>query len=221
MADTVAVLLIIPGMVVATTIEIVAEFPSVTVPRLQLTGPVPLQLPWLGVLETHVTLPGKVSATMTPVAVLGPVFVTVIVYVRFSPTTSTGSGESALRIDRSADALTVVLSLSLLLPGTGSFTLEDTLAVLVIVPPSLGAVAVMVISGAGPTAKLARVQVIPRQLHPVPLAVAPVTPAGSVSVTLTLVAVLGPLFVTVRVYVRFWPTTTGSGASVLVMDKFA
>src|SRR5437870_1903994 len=36
------------------------------------------------------------------------------------------------------------------------------------------------------------------------------TPAGSVSLTCTDVASEGPLFVTVREYVRSWPTVTGS-----------
>ena len=51
--------------------------------------------------------------------------------------------------------------LVLLLPELGSFTMVDeTLAVLLIVPPADGAVTVMVIFGAAPGARLDRVQVI-------------------------------------------------------------
>ena len=102
--------------------------------------------------------PGSVSVTLTLVAVLGPLFVTVRVYVNVAPAV-TGSGESVFVIERSDEAVTVVLSLSLLLPGTGSLTLEATVALLVIVPPALGAVTIIVMTGAAPTPRLARVQV--------------------------------------------------------------
>ena len=71
----------------------------------------------------------------------------------------TGSGLSLLVIDRSAEAVTVVVSLAVLLPLLASLVAELTVAVLVIVPPSDGAVTTMVMAGAAPTARLARVQV--------------------------------------------------------------
>src|SRR5256885_8709972 len=91
---------------------------------------------------------------------------------------------------------------STLFPYTTLFR-SDTLAVLLIVPPSLGAVTTIVIAGAAPTARLGRVQVtMPPpylQVHPVPLALTKVTASGSVSLTLTEVAVLGPALLTLSV----------------------
>ena len=46
-----------------------------------------------------------------------------------------------------------------------------------------------------------------------------VVPAGTGSSMCTPAAASGPLFVTVSVYVRSWLTITGSGASVLVIDR--
>ena len=48
-----------------------------------------------------------------------------------------------------------------------------------------------------------------------------VTPAGSVSVTVTPVAPEGPELLMPSVYVSCWPWTTGSGESDLVSDRFA
>ena len=83
----------------------------------------------------------------------------------------------------------------------GSFWAPDTLAVLMMIPPEAGAVTVMVIDDAVPTARLTRVQVTTPlarlQVHPVPLALRKLTPAGRVSVTVIPVAVVGPLLVTV------------------------
>ena len=112
----------------------------------------------------------------------------------------TGSRESLLTIDKSATGVTVVFSVSVLLAGFGSETGELTLAVSIIVPLVVGAVTVMVIAGAAPKAKLARVQVTTPaawlQLQPEPEALMNVTPAGKVSVTVTEVAVLGPALLT-------------------------
>ena len=62
----------------------------------------------------------------------------------------------------------------------------------------------MVITGAGPGARLGlvHVSVTPEgglQVHPVPDPTAPVTPAGRVSVTVREAAVLGPALLTVIV----------------------
>ena len=54
-----------------------------------------------GLAEAKPAFFGIVSVTVTPVAAFGPLFVTVIVYVRFWPTCA-GSGESAFWIARSA-----------------------------------------------------------------------------------------------------------------------
>src|SRR5215831_20453520 len=51
---------------------------------------------------------------------------------------------------------------------------------------------------------------------PPPVALTNVTPAGSVSLTTTFAALDGPLFVTVRVYVRLVPAVTRSGPSLMM-----
>src|SRR5438309_1201784 len=101
--------------------------------------------------------------------------------------------------------MTVVVAVALLLVVSGSAVAALTEALLVMVPPSLGAVTVIVIvEGVPPVgARLARVQVtlalVPLHVQPVPEALWKVTPAGSVSVTLTVVAVEGPALLTLSV----------------------
>src|SRR5207237_434325 len=112
-----------------------------------------------------------------------------------------------------------------LLPPAGSPVAALTVAVSVIEPPVLGAVHVIVIEGAAPTAADARVHVTtwPATPHaqPVPVAETKVVPAGSVSVTVTVAAALGPAFETSTVYVSVAPAVTGSGASVIAIDRSA
>src|SRR5436190_982587 len=102
---------------------------------------------------------------------------------------------------------------------------EPTVAELWIVPPSDGAVTAIVIAGADPTARASRVQVTTPperpQLQPDPSADTNVTPAGSVSVTVTEAAAAGPAFFTTRRYVRSPPVSTGSGSSVPEIDRSA
>jgi hypothetical protein len=77
---TLAVLVIVPAALGVTTMVMVALAPLVSVPRLQVTVlPDRLQLPWLDEEETNVTLDGRVSVTLTFVAVPGPLLVMVIV----------------------------------------------------------------------------------------------------------------------------------------------
>ena len=79
-ADTVAVFVIVPAVAVdVTTRVIVAEAALFMVPRVQMTGPVPVQVPWLGVAKQgHARRKG--STTPTPVdAAVGPALVTEIV----------------------------------------------------------------------------------------------------------------------------------------------
>src|SRR5437016_3132369 len=118
----------------------------------------------------------------------------------------TGSGEALLVIERSATARTMVVTVALrLLAGFESTSWASTVAALVIGPPSLGAVTVIVIvEGVLPVgARLARVHVtlalVPLHVQPAPLALWKVTPAGSVSVTVTLLAVEGPALLTLSV----------------------
>src|SRR6266542_6491946 len=93
-----------PSVVVATNVT-EALAPDAIVPRLHTTGPAPVHDPWLGSADTNCTESGSVSVMTTSVAWPGPPFRTVITYVRLPPTLS-GSGESAIRTDRSAGAPT-------------------------------------------------------------------------------------------------------------------
>src|SRR5258707_17584 len=99
---------------------------------------------------------------------------------------------------RSALGVTVVTVEAVLLASDGSAVAALTLAVSVIAPAAAGAVVSIVIGGAAPVARLAIVQVtscpVAEHAQPVPLALTNVTPGGRVSVTLTLVAALGPRF---------------------------
>jgi hypothetical protein len=202
-ADTLAVLPISPAIVVVTTTVIVAFAPFAKLPRLHVKTPpegTP-QVPWLGLAESNVTLAGNVSVTVTPVAELGPLLVTVIVYVTCSPT-ETGSGVSVLVIARSAEeteGLTVVDEVALLLPGTGSLVVLDTLAVLLNVPAAVGVTTIVTVALA-PLATLPRLQVtvlVPLQPPWLGVADTNVVAAGNVSVTVTAEAEVGPPLVTV------------------------
>src|SRR5260370_276690 len=98
------------------------------------------------------------------------------------------------------EARMVVVAVAVLLAVFGSGSLPLTVAVLVMVPAVAGAVALMVNVALAPTARLPTEQVtVPEAfVHP-ELADTKVTPAGRVSVTTTLVAALGPLFVATTV----------------------
>lgn len=96
-----------------------------------------------------------------------------------------------------------MVALAVSFAGLLSVLIALTDALFVMLPPTLGAVTVMVMDGAGPMARLARVQVTTPaawlHVQPVPVAETKVTPAGSVSVTVRLLAVLGPALLTLTV----------------------
>jgi hypothetical protein len=77
-ADTVAVFERLATVFAVTTRAIVGDAPALTVPRLQVTVLVPEHEPTEGVAETKVVPAGSVSLTVTPAALLGPEFVTVM-----------------------------------------------------------------------------------------------------------------------------------------------
>ncbi len=77
------------------------------------------------------------SATLTPLAWDGPLFVTVMVYVRLFPAV-TGSGLPVFVIDKSVEPLTVVVVVEELFPGYQSIRLPETDAVFVIDPRKVG-----------------------------------------------------------------------------------
>ncbi len=105
-----------------------------------------------------------------------------------------------LAIRTSARCTSVVSSGSVLFDGTGSLSVALTVAVLVSRPGVGGVASVTPTAVAVPGARVPTVQVSTpaaavQPAEPVRNAV----PAGSVSVTLTLVAVAGPLFVMAKV----------------------
>src|SRR5206468_2233767 len=68
----------VPACWGVTLIVIVAEAPLASAPSAQVTVPALCeQLPWLALAETKVTLAGRVSVTLTPVAPEGPLFLAV------------------------------------------------------------------------------------------------------------------------------------------------
>ena len=108
----------------------------------------------------------------------------------------------------------------------GSVIDEVTFAVsLMAVPGAVPAVTftVYVIVPGAPGARLGSVQVKVATVHVQPAARQRdrVVFAGSVSVRLTVVAVLGPPLVTTCVYVMTLPACTGTGAAVFVTDRSA
>ena len=106
------------------------------------------------------------------------------------------------------------------MPGSGS--LAETLAVLVMVPATVGmttSVPVAMLPGARfPRSKVT----VPPDWLTVPTVVVAdtkFTPPGNVSVIVTAVDVAVPMLVTVSVYVSVPPRATGSGASSFVMTS--
>ena len=103
--------------------------------------------------------------------------------------------------DRSAAGSTVVVAVAELFELLGSVASPETEAVFVTVP-AWSAVTVIVTVACAPEASAPRLQVsvvVPEQAPCDAFAAAKLTLAGSGSVTVTPVAVLGPLFLTVRV----------------------
>jgi hypothetical protein len=89
-------------------------------------GKFPVQAP---ALDTKPRPAGVGSATDTPVAVLGPLFVTVMVYTTFVPAV-TFAGPVFVS-DMSAWKVTVVCTDAVLFAGVGSVVVETTVAVFV------------------------------------------------------------------------------------------
>src|SRR5216683_2352938 len=82
-AATVAVLVYAPMALGVTRTVTVAVDPALIAPRMQIIGALPAHVPWVGVAETSVSPPAKVSVSVVAVAVDGPLLVTLRVNVRF------------------------------------------------------------------------------------------------------------------------------------------
>jgi hypothetical protein len=126
----------------------------------------------------------------------------------------TGSGESVLVTDKSADVATVVVAV---LETTVPFaTLALTLTTSVKTADPSGTDDALQL-----TVPLALTAGVVQLQPPGELRDTNVVPTGSASLSDTVCAVDGPLLVAVIVYVRSVPAVTGSGLSVLVTDKSA
>jgi hypothetical protein len=201
-ADTLAWFVIVPPEDGTTLISTLAFAPFAMVPSGHVTVPADCeQLPCAEVADWKVTPLGSVSVTDTPVAADGPALLTPKVYVSSCPD-DTGSGASDFVIERSATGFTVVAAPAELLAGVGSLTLEDTLAVFVIVPVDWGVTLIWTLAPA-PLAMVPSGHVtVPPDCEQLPcddVADLNVTPLGSVSLMLTPVALEGPALPTSRV----------------------
>src|SRR5215212_5518847 len=85
-AVTVAVFVNVPCVLGSFTTSVIVACAAIFIaPRVQMTVDVPAQLPCVGVAETKLVPAGIVSVTTTFAAIVGPLFVTAIVYVTFEP----------------------------------------------------------------------------------------------------------------------------------------
>jgi flagellar hook assembly protein FlgD len=160
--------------------------------------------------ETNVVPAGSVSASAAVVALVGPPFVTVMVYVRFVPAL-TGSGVAIFVADMSADPLpTVVVAVAVPLAGAGSAVVDVTVAVFdsTVDRGTDGPTATTSVKTALPTPndafvhEIAPVAPTAGVVHDQPAgdeSDTNVVSAGSVSASAAVLALLGPPLVTVMV----------------------
>jgi hypothetical protein len=190
---TVATLVNVPEAGAVTVTVTLLTWPLVKTPRLQLTTPLVFNPP--PVALTNVTPKGSVSVTTTLLALDGPKFVTDIVYTRLLDAGTLAA--PVLPKPTSATGVTVVMTGTVtLFVLLGSTVGELTLAVFVN-EPLAGAVTVMVRLLTWPPVNVPRLQLTtPLVFTPPPVALTNVTPNGRVSVTITLLALDRPKFVT-------------------------
>jgi hypothetical protein len=203
-------------------VVIVADAPGASAPSAQ--GNVVVHAPEFATNERPA---GAGSATETPVAVAGPLFTTVSVYVTTLPG-ATGPAGPVFVIATSASVpapTTPVFAVAELFDGTGSGVAEETVAVFVIVVPAAPvACRTIVKTPDAPEAIDGIVHVTFGVVQAQPAAGVTDTkevPAGTRSVSTAFAAPPGPLFVTVTVYVTFWPVTTAAGVPVFVTARSA
>ena len=150
------------------------------------------------------------SDSTTPVAVLGPLLVTLIEKVRFPPTVTDIGAVTATA--RSALGVTVVVALAELFVMSGSVGWLVTLTISAIVGTDPALVnTTIVTTSVAPAASEPRVMVGCLSVGAVPCVAVDETTcpiAGNISVSITFVAVAGPLLVTSMVYVSCCPAGT-------------
>src|SRR5208282_5015472 len=170
--------------------------PLARVPRLQFTTPALLAPPPLAL--TKLTPAGNASVTTTPLALEGPKFVTLIVYVRLL-VALTNAGP-LLPIPTSATAVTVVMTGTLVLFVRLGSPVGELAVAMLVSDPLAGAVTVTVTLLIWPLVNVPRLQLTtPPLLIPLPLAPTKLTLAGNASVTTTPLALEGPKLVTLIV----------------------
>jgi hypothetical protein len=202
---TLAVLTILPVTLLLTVprIKMSSVVPDVTVPRLNgLTHGFQEDPPsWENSGEEM--LEGTLSVTETLVASLGPRFSIVSVYWMVSPAT-TGEVLQTFVMIRSAEVSTGVVEVELLLDGFGSGAALLTLAVLTILPVTLLLTVPRIrILTVDPAVTVPRLYGLIHGFHDDPPSMensGEEMLEGTLSVTDTPVASLGPRFSTVRVY---------------------
>src|SRR4029079_11710231 len=171
----------------AKALLMVTLWPGVSVPRAQ--GKAVVQPP---LFEAQVVPAGAGSLTVTLAASEGPLFVTVMVKFAVWPATAV---PAVLAMERAAFGVTTVDCEALLLPGVRSAVGELAEAASDIVPPWAGAVATTVTVALPRLASVARlhVAVVAGVAQPGALLIVPLV---SVALTVGVVLLSGPLFVT-------------------------
>jgi hypothetical protein len=174
--------------------------------------------------------PGRVSATVAPVAVDGPALEATIVYVTVVPGTSPAE-PSVVVIDRSAVGTNVSVSVAVLFAAVGSVMPPATAAVAVLASDPVAVdeiVAVSVKVAVPPGRRSTVVLMFPLpdagQVEPaeaVHVHVAADNVPGNVSVMVVASAADGPAFDATIVYVTLEPGIAVALPSVLVMDTSA
>ena len=164
--------------------------------------------------------------TATPVAVSGPLLVSVTVNVTVSPTFGVASS-TVLVSDRSAASELIVAESWSSSPGTALLGVESwstwswavTSAVLVIVPVPLTIASIVRVSLAPLASDAISHSGAAHVVVPLGVTFVTVSPAGSTSVTSMLVAVSGPWFVRVTLYWTVSPTPALGSSTVFVSSR--
>jgi hypothetical protein len=222
-----------PGATVAITVYVAVA------PTLRFTVSLMLPVPLAAhdapdeATQVHVadrSVAGMMSATVAPTTFDGPLFVATIVYVAVVPGTKVVT-PLVLVIARSAIAPRVSVSVAESLAGVGSVTPAGGVIEAVLASEPVAAaltVAFNVNVAVEPTARLTSALMFPDPLagHVAPAVtaqvhVAPVSVAGSVSVTVAPVTFDGPALEATIVYVIGEPAVAPADPSVFVMPRFA
>ena len=214
-----------PGSTLA-VIATSTSAPLAMVPRAHVTVAPGVHVPAAGVAVTEVgSMPaGSGSLSVTPAALDGPSLWTRTFHVIVLPATTDSS--PSLVTDRSAAAFAELVNAASLLVPSGSRFGDPTVAWLTTLPPGkLAGTAIVTVTVVvaparmSPSAHCTLPSAGAEQVPWAGTAVPNVNAAGKASVTVTALAVDGPLFPTVSVYVTGWPAVTSTRSAVLAIDR--